>query len=248
MINAIIVDDEKNGRELLQILLREHCPEVNSAGVAEDMQKAIELIKQSEPDLLFLDIRMPGGSGFDLLEALGDRSFSVIFVTAYHEHAIKAFKFSAIDYLLKPIDEEELVKAVQKVEKQKRPATLTTQEIKNVKTTYDSYSNNRLALTTRAGLVFVEIREIMRCEAFAKYTTCYLNNGREIVVTRNLKEFEDVLEGYNFVRLHHAHLVNMDYIKEYHNGRGGYITMTDGTTITVSQRKKEDFLKRLNRI
>lgn len=247
MINTVIVDDEKKGRDLLQILLREHCPAVNVVGVAEDISKALELINLLNPDLIFLDIQMPGGSGFDLLEKIGERKVHVIFVSAYHEHAIKAFKFSALDYLLKPVDEEELIKAVKKAE------TLTTKpqapkDAELSKANSGNDRNNRLALSTNLGLVFVEISDIERCEAAGKYTVCFLTDGKEIIVTKNLKEFEDVLSGYNFIRVHHSHLINLEYIKQYHKGRGGYIMMKSGSSITVSQRKKDEFLKRLNKI
>lgn len=247
MINTVIVDDEKKGRDLLQILLREHCPAVNVVGVAEDISKALDLINLLNPDLIFLDIQMPGGSGFDLLEKIGERKINVIFVSAYHEHAIKAFKFSALDYLLKPVDEEELIKAVKKAEMQttKTPASRETELLK---ANAGSSKNNRLALSTNLGLVFVEIGDIERCEAAGKYTVCFLTDGKEIIVTKNLKEFEDVLSDYNFIRVHHSHLINLEYIKQYHKGRGGYIMMKSGSTITVSQRKKDEFLKRLNKI
>jgi two-component system LytT family response regulator len=247
MINTVIVDDEKKGRDLLQILLREHCPFINVVGVADDISKALELINLLNPELIFLDIQMPGGSGFDLLEKLGERKINVIFVTAYHEHAIKAFKFSALDYLLKPIDEEELVKAVKKAEALigKAPAP---KEAEVLKANYNAGGNGRLALSTSQGLVFVEIKDIERCEASGKYTTCFLVNTKEIIVTKNLKEFEDVLSEYNFIRIHHSHLINLEYIQQYHKGRGGYITMKSGSSITVSQRKKDEFLKRLNKI
>ncbi len=247
MINTVIVDDEKKGRDLLQILLREHCPAVNVVGVAEDISKALDLINLLNPDLIFLDIQMPGGSGFDLLEKIGERKINVIFVSAYHEHAIKAFKFSALDYLLKPVDEEELIKAVKKAELQTaKPQAPRETELS--KAAAGSGKNNRLALSTNLGLVFVEIADIERCEAAGKYTVCFLTDGKEIIVTKNLKEFEDVLSDYNFIRVHHAHLINLEYIRQYHKGRGGYIMMKSGSTITVSQRKKDEFLKRLNKI
>lgn len=247
MINTVIVDDEKKGRDLLQILLREHCPAINVVGVADDISKALELINLLNPELIFLDIHMPGGSGFDLLEKIGERKINVIFVTAYHEHAIKAFKFSALDYLLKPIDEEELIKAVKKAEAL-AGKTPVLKDAEVLKPNHNAVGNGRLALSTSLGLVFVEIKDIERCEASGKYTTCFLTNSKEIIVTKNLKEFEDVLSEYNFIRIHHSHLINLEYIKHYHKGRGGYITMKSGSTITVSQRKKDEFLKRLNKI
>jgi two-component system LytT family response regulator len=249
MINAIIVDDEKKGRNLLEILLRENCPEVNVVNTASNMTQALELIRELDPDLVFLDIEMTGGSGFDLLEHLEDIRFSVIFVTANSQFALKAFKFSAIDYLLKPVDEAELISAVKKVEERMNFKNSQSQSsaplsaVSNLRKT-----SSKLALTTQSGLLFIEISEILRCEADGKYTMCFLADGKKHLVTRNLKEFEDFLSNYNFIRVHHSHLVNMECIKEYVSGRGGYIIMNDGKDISLSQRKKDEFLKRLNRI
>src|ERR1700744_5106931 len=206
-INAIIVDDEKKGRELLKIVLSEHCPNVNIIGMANSAVQAFELINEVSPDLVFLDIEMPGGNGFDLLERFKEIKFSVIFVTAYDRYAIKAFKFSAVDYLLKPIDEEDLVRAVNKAS---RPDHLRIRE--DVESLTHNYKNskagnNKLALSTLEGLIFVEIADITRCKASGKYTCIYLNNKKEILATKNLGEFEDFLSEHNFIRVHHTHLV-----------------------------------------
>ncbi|MFI5151380.1 MAG: LytR/AlgR family response regulator transcription factor [Bacteroidia bacterium] len=249
MIKAILVDDEKKGRELLEIMIREHCPEVVIIGSAGNIREAGELVNTLHPDLVFLDIEMAGGSGFDFLEQQDTSRFSVIFVTANNQYAIKAFRFSAIDYLLKPVDEEELVTAVKKVEDRllsKSPPA----DMNSFKLNYNTIrkSSTKLALSTQSGLLFIEIAEIMRCEADGKYTTCYLSDGKKHLVTKNLKEFEDFLSDHNFIRVHHSHLVNMECIREYISGRGGYLIMNDGKNISISQRKKEEFLRRLNRI
>ncbi len=251
MITAIIVDDEKKSRELLEILLRNNCPNVTVIGQANSVEQALTLINKTPPDVIFLDIEMPGGSGFDLLEKIKHQKFSVIFTTAYHQYAIKAFKFSAIDYLLKPFDEDELIQAVKRAELQlSKHHKIPTVELESAKNNYTNLlsGNSKLALTTQSGLVFVEIKQIVRCEADGKYTMCYLSNNTRICVTKNLKGFELILNDYDFVRLHNSHLVNIHFIKEYHQGRGGYISMHDGSTIAVSQRKKEEFLKRINKI
>ncbi|HXC05083.1 MAG TPA: LytTR family DNA-binding domain-containing protein [Bacteroidia bacterium] len=249
MIRAILVDDETKGRELLGLLIRENCPNVEIVGSASNIAQAATLLETLHPDLVFLDIEMAGGSGFDFLEQQDTTSFAVIFVTANNQYAIRAFKFSAIDYLLKPVDEEELVAAVGKAEshlKNKNPQA----EVDNLRLHFNALkkSSTKLALSTQSGLLFIEITEIMRCEADGKYTTCFLADGKKHLVTKNLKEFEDFLSDYNFIRVHHSHLVNMDCIREYISGRGGYIIMNDGKNISISQRKKDEFLKRLNRI
>ncbi|OFY87118.1 MAG: hypothetical protein A3F72_16560 [Bacteroidetes bacterium RIFCSPLOWO2_12_FULL_35_15] len=248
MLNAIIVDDEKNGRALLMLLLKENCPNVNVLDTAGSAAKALDLINKLNPDLVFLDIEMPGGSGFDLLSKIESPDFSVIFVTAYDKYAVKAFKFSAIDYLLKPIDEEELIRAVNEAEKHKKENSFPSIVALNKNYNTLRSESGKLALTTQTGLVFIEIKELIRCEAAGKYTNCYLANHTKIMVSKNLKEFEDFLSEHNFIRIHHSHLVNMEYIKQYYSGRGGYVLMSDGSTVDVSQRKKEEFLKRLNKI
>ena len=241
MLQTLIIDDEKRGRELLRMVLSTHCPEVKVIGEASNIKEAYNLIVQTDPDLIFLDIEMPGGTGFDLLSKFDEINFEVIFVTAFDKYAIKAIKFSAMDYLLKPVDEEELVKAIKKVEEnqnKKSNKERINNLVSNVKKTSD---NQKIGLTSSDGLEFIEIKTILRCEADGKYTSVFLHDGKKLLVSKNLKEFEDLLTDYNFFRIHHSHLVNLDYIKKYQSGRGGYVVMSDGSTITVSQRKKEDF-------
>lgn len=246
-MNAIIIDDEKKGRALLNVLIKENCPEVNILGMGSNVKEGIDLIKALSPDVVFLDVEMPGGSGFDLLAKVDHTKFSVIFTTAYEEYAVRAFKFSAIDYLLKPIDENELVRAIKKVNRNKH-SSLNEQSFEIFRNNYYNSNNSRIALTTARGLVFTEIKELERCEAFGKYTTCFFSNNRQVIVTKNLKEFETILTDHNFIRLHNSHLVNLNYIKEYHQARGGHITMINGKTIPVSQRKKEEFIRRLTKV
>jgi two-component system LytT family response regulator len=248
MLQTLIIDDEKRGRELLRMVLSTHCPEVKVIGEASNIKEAYNLIVQTDPDLIFLDIEMPGGTGFDLLSKFDEINFEVIFVTAFDKYAIKAIKFSAMDYLLKPVDEEELVKAIKKVEEnqnKKSNKERINNLVSNVKKTSD---NQKIGLTSSDGLEFIEIKTILRCEADGKYTSVFLHDGKKLLVSKNLKEFEDLLTDYNFFRIHHSHLVNLDYIKKYQSGRGGYVVMSDGSTITVSQRKKEDFLNSLKKI
>ena len=247
MIKAIIVDDEKKGRDLLEILVKEHCPNVTIIDKVNNAEDAFYSITNKQPDLVFLDIEMPGGSGFDLLKKFDKLYFSVIFVTAYDKYAVKAFKFSAVDYLLKPIDEEDLKEAVQKVKKKEEHLNSELESFafnfKNLRA-----DNSKLALATNQGLVFVEIKNIMHCEANGKTTWIYINGQEKVLASKNLGEFDSFLSDHNFIRVHHSHLVNMNYIKSYMPGRTGTIIMTDDMEIDVSQRKKDDFLKRLNKI
>ncbi len=248
MINAIIVDDENKGRDLLEIILKENCPTVTIVDKVGSAEDAFFSILEKKPDLVFLDIEMPGGTGFDLLEKFDNINFSIIFVTAYDKYALKAFKFSAVDYLLKPVDEEELKLAVQKVIKKEQLPD--NNDFESLSYNYKSLKsdNNKLALATNTGLVFVEIKTITQCEANGKSTWCYINGQEKILANKNLGEFENFLSDYNFIRVHHSHLVNIDFIKSYKPGRTGTITMQDGSEVDVSQRKKDDFLKRLNKL
>tara|TARA_R110001592_G_scaffold57323_3_gene174297 strand:- start:634 stop:1380 length:747 start_codon:yes stop_codon:yes gene_type:complete len=248
MLKAVIIDDEEKGRKLLEILVANYCPEVNVVGKADSVATGIPLIEETNPDLVFLDVEMTGGNGFDLLEKMAPVNFSVIFTTAYDQYAIKAFRFSAVDYLLKPIDEEELMEAVKKVKPIE--GDNSNQKINHFLEHFQKpkANNNKLALSTLNGLEFVEIDKIMRCEADSKYTFVYVKEGKRLHITKNLKEFEDMLTEHNFFRVHHSHLVNLSYVTKYHKGRGGYVELEDGTSIGVSQRKKDDFLKHLNMI
>ncbi len=249
MINAIIIDDEELGRTLLGNILNKYCKNVNIVGQASSAKDGFELINNVSPDLVFLDIEMPGGSGFDLLEKITDKNLGIIFTTAYNQYAVKAFKFNAIDYLLKPINIEELIASVNKVT-DKKSTTNFKSSIKNLIENYNSPNSktNKIALPTQDGLEFVEIKDIIRCEADGKYTFCFLSSGKRLHSTRGLKDFEEQLSSYNFCRIHHAHLVNLDHIKNYFKGEGGYILMSNGDNVTVSKRKKEVFLKQLNKI
>lgn len=248
MIHTMIIDDEPRGRELLKMMLANSCPSVKVVGEAGNIHEGLEMIKKHEPDLVLLDIEMPGGTGFDLLAKFDDITFNIIFITAFDKYAIKAIKFAAMDYLLKPVEEEDLAKAITRVEEnvnRKANKAAVTNLLQNNKRSAD---NQKIGLTTSDGLDFVEIKTILRCEADGKYTYVYLLDGKKLLVSKNLKEFEDLLSDFNFFRVHHSHLVNLDYIKKYQSGRGGYVVMSDGSTITVSQRKKEEFMNSLRKV
>lgn len=247
MIRALIVDDEKKARDLLSILLKENCPQVEIAGMAASVKEAHETIMKLKPDLVFLDIEMAGETGFDLLARFESITFSIIFITAFDKYALKALKFSALDYLLKPVDEKELVQAVKKAEKEQDSGDLK-QKLDIFLKGYYSLIDNKIAISSMEGFEFIEINDIIRCEAEGKYTDCYLVNDRKIVATKNIKEFEDILSTHRFFRVHHSHLINLRFIKNYHKGRGGYVVMIDGATIPVAERKKDEFLSSLQKI
>jgi two-component system, LytTR family, response regulator len=243
-MKAIIVDDEKKSRETLSVLLHDFCKNVEVMETCQTIADAVKAIHLHRPNVVFLDINMKGENGFELLEKVQPINFEIVFATAYSEYAIKAFKFSAIDYLLKPIDIDELRGAVAKVETHLAKgleASKYEQLLKNLKPTNEQ--NHKLALPSSTGLTFIKVTDIIYCEADSNYTTFFLANNTKIVVSQTLKEYEEILSPYRFFRIHHSYLVNLEMIKEYLRGEGGQVLMVNGIVLDVSKRKKEDFLK-----
>jgi two-component system, LytTR family, response regulator len=245
MLKCIIVDDELKSRESLKILIEDFCEGVTVDAICQNVDEAVLAIDQVNPDIVFLDIQLQRETGFDLLERIKNFQFEVIFTTAYSEYAIKAFKFSAIGYLLKPIDIEELKKAISKVEKKMNSSVTERlqQLMQNLKN--GSVDNYKLALPTTDGLVFIKVNDILYCEASSNYTEIITEDGKKFTVSRTLKEYEDMLSGQNFFRIHHSYLINLNSIKKYVRGDGGYVIMNDGKSLDVSKRKKEGFLARI---
>src|SRR6478609_313530 len=245
MIRSVIVDDELKSRESLKILLEDFCEGVEVAALCQSVDESIEAIQQHNPDVVFLDIQLQRETGFDLLTRLKHFDFNVIFTTAYSEYAIKAFKFSAIDYLLKPIDIEELKRSLSKLEK-KMGSTITErlqQLMQNMRS--ESAGNFKLALPTMDGLIFVKVKNILYCEASSNYTEITMEDNKKYVVSRTLKEYEDLLGDQDFFRIHHSTLINLNAIKKYVRGDGGYVVMSNDKSLDVSKRKKEAFLSRI---
>jgi len=244
MLKALIVDDEPKARENLQILLHDFVEGVAVVGLCENIAEATEAVRLHSPDVVFLDIQLQRETGFDLLTKLKEINFEVIFTTAYTEYAIKAFKFSAIDYLLKPIDIEELRKAVGRVEKRvsNNMTGRLTQLVQNLK--QGSNENYKIALPTLDGLVFVKISDILYCEASSNYTQIFTAEEKYLV-SKTLKEYDDLLSDHNFFRIHNSYLININSIKKYVKGEGGYVVLNNDTSLDVSKRKKEAFLNRI---
>ncbi|MCH8331218.1 MAG: response regulator transcription factor [Bacteroidetes bacterium] len=242
MLRTVIIDDEKKGRETLTNLVKENCQNVEIAATAGSKDEGIAAINQHKPDFIFLDIEMPGGSGFKLLKELDDVKPPVIFVTAYDHYAIKAIKFSALDYILKPVDADELRNAVSRVGYTYQ--NLGEEQVEVLLNYLKEPSRaKRIALPTQSGIRYVGVPEIVRCEADGQYTTFYLNEDSNIMVSKNLKEYQDILEESSFYRVHHSHLVNLEHVKEFARSEGDYLIMKDGSNIPVSRRKKEGFLQ-----
>jgi len=245
MITATIVDDEPYSCEALVTLLERHCPDVKVLDICYSAASALQSINEQKPQILFLDIEMPHMNGFELLEKLPEIDFELIFTTSYDQYAIKAIRFSALDYLLKPIDWEELKKAVQKAINSTKHPLPQQIEILLQKLNHPTIAVNKIAIPTMEGLQMVLVETIINCESDRNYTILFLKNKQKIIASRSLKEIEEMLEDYSFARVHHSHLVNLNEVEKYIKGEGGYLLMSDGKTVDVSRSRKEILLKKL---
>ena len=242
MLTAIIIDDEQKGRIALKQKLLDYCADVQLTGEAENGEEGMKLIEKNKPDIVFLDIEMPRMDGFEMLHRLPEKNFHLIFTTAYDQYAIKAIKYAAFDYLLKPIDIEELKSAVSKINSQ--PTVHTEKKLAALEENLRGKNVfNKLAIHTLEGLLFFTISDIIHLEAQSNYTVIYFSNQHKITASRTLKDFEELLPQDIFFRPHHSHLINLNYIKRYIKGDGGQIELQNGTYVDVSRRKKEEFLK-----
>ncbi len=241
VIRTIIVDDEEYNRENLNSLLEEYCEDVEVVGFADSVDTAFKLIKSQKPDLVFLDIKMPKKDGFQLLESLNEINFEVIIVTAFNEYAIKAIKFCAVDYLLKPIDIVELTNAVENVSGRINQK-LENNRLRQLTKFFNNSKPTKIGLASQQRVDFVEISNIIRCESDDNYTHFLLENEEKMTVSKTLKEFEELLVDYGFIRVHQSHLVNSDHIKSYQKSDGGYITMNDGSIIPISRTKRNEII------
>ena len=244
MIKVIIVEDEKNIQETIQRILNEYCRETEVTGIASDVNSAVELLKNSDTDLALLDISIPGGTTFDVLKQLGKVNFKIIFITAHEEYALQAIKFSAFDYLLKPIDPLELIQAVGEASKVIREENTDVQLstlLANIN--MQNKTPQTIILKTSESIHLTKISDISRCESDSSYTTFYLNSGKHILVSKTLKEYDELLSVCGFFRVHQSHLVNLRQIDRFEKGEGGYLVMKDEATIPVSHRKKDALLK-----
>ena len=249
MIKAVVVDDEKKGRDLLTNVLSKYCPEVDVVGQAENIKKAKEVIEKNNPDLVFLDIEMPNGNGFDLLKSFDHVNFDVIFTTAYDHYAIKAIKYSALDYLLKPIDIDDLQLAVDKITKKKsHPANIDDNINILLSSLGEQKTAKKIAVPDQEGITLVKIKDIVKCQSSSNYTEIYLSNGSKITSTRTLKEYDQLFEGLPFMRVHHSNLINLHHIQRYVKGEGGYVVMSDGSEVEVSRRRRADLMDAIGNI
>lgn len=247
MIRTIIVDDESMSCDVLTKMLKLYCPEIFIAGIAHSLENARKLIETEKPQLVFLDIELPDGNSFLLLDELDDIHFKIIFTTAFSQFAVKAFKCSALDYLLKPLDIDELITAVSKYKLPADGATYQSQ-ISQLKENINPARKKlkTIGLATINEIQFVTIEDIIRLEASNNYTCFYMDNGEKITVSHTIKYYEELLSDHRFLRVHQSHIINLDKVKKYQKGKGGNIIMTNSDCIHISPQRKDHLLKALN--
>ncbi|MEO5942752.1 MAG: LytTR family DNA-binding domain-containing protein [Ferruginibacter sp.] len=242
-IKAILIDDELSSLQNLQQKLKEFCPDVDVLAISQKPEDAIILIQQHKPDVVFLDIEMPRMNGFRMLEELGEINLDIIFTTAYNHYAVDAIRISAFDYLMKPIAIKDLQNAVERLVKQHQSHTKAKLDVLRNALISTKSQEEKIAIPINNGLEFISIINILHIESSGNYSKIYLLNGKQIIVTRLLKDFEDILLPYRFYRIHNSHLINLGYIEKYIKGEGGQVKLTNGAVLDVARRKKEEFLK-----
>jgi len=244
MIRCVLIDDESNSLEMMEWLLKTYCPEVEIMAMCNSSELGIEAINKHRPDIVFLDIEMPNMNGFDMLEKFDKLFFDVVFCTAYDQFAIKAFKYSALNYLLKPVDPDDLKNTIRRIEDKKSVPSkeqfdLLLQSMKNS----GRNTPGRIALTTGDGLLFVPTTDIIYCEAESNYTNVVLAGGKKILVSKVLKDIDEVLSGPDFYRVHSSFLININRIKKLVRGDGGYIIMDNDAIVNISRTKRQEFME-----
>ena len=246
-MTVIIVDDEKNSREVLETMLRKYCPEVTVLESCSGAEEVLDRLKRDKPDILFLDIEMPGMNGFELLEHINRPEFEIIFTTSYSEYAVKAIKHSALDYLLKPIDKDELIYAVQKAGKNNQ--AFSPSRIEHLLGLLAARkAPKRFAVSTSEGLTILNAADILYCESDGPYCKFYFSNNKTLIASKTLKETEEALQDCDFCRIHNSYLVNMKFVERYLRGEGGEVVLTNGKKLPVSRAKKQDFLQLFEKI
>lgn len=247
-MKVIIVDDEPDGIITLKKMLELHCPEVVISATCSNAAIARQKIEELHPDLVFLDIQMPGKSGLDMLAEMPEINFEIIFVTAHNDYTIQAFRYSAVDYLLKPVDEDLLIEAVNKAKKklQGKQANTNLDVFLNNMQSLQSQKEMKLCIPSVKGFQVIELKEIIYCQAEGSYTIFHLQKGTQVVASRTLMEYEETLKATSFLRIHKSFLINLHHIKEYIRGEGGSVILSNGAEIEVSRRKKDLFLRKMN--
>lgn len=246
MHNAVIVDDESSGREIIRHLLKKTGTEIEVIGEADSVTEAIALIGKEEPDLIFLDVEMPTGTGFDVLREFPELNSEVIFVTAYDKYAIEAFRFNAIDYLLKPIEKEDFTAAVQKAselierKQQGKRISLLLESIRE-----NTPKKERIVLPTQEGFEVIQLEELIWCQGDGAYTRFNMTDNRQFLVSKMLKDYDSLLQNQGFFRIHRSYLINLNHVVRYFKGKGGDVELTDGSVLAVSRDKKDEFISKM---
>ncbi len=243
LIRAVIIEDEPKNVVLLKKMLEMYCPNVKIAGNANSIKDSVALIKEANPDLVFLDIEISGGNAFELLDILQPVNFEIIFVTAYDNYLLKAIRYSALDYLFKPINITELITAVNKSISKVRNQNISQKVEALLQNFLTQKISTTITIPTAFGFHIVAVQDILKCEAKGSYTKICLNDGKSYTASKSLKEYEDILPADTFFRTHHSHLVNMNFVMKYNKGKGGTIEMKDKSIVPLATRRKNDFLR-----
>lgn len=242
-LKTVIVDDEQDAVEFINSIIGEYCSDLEVVGKANNVVQGVSVINEKKPDLVFLDVEMPNGTGFDLLSQFPEKDFEVVFITAFNHYAIKAIKFSAVDYILKPININEFIEAVGRVIKKRSERRSSGNEnLRILMENLRSATPSRLAIPTSDGMEYLNPKEIIRIEADRSYSWFFINGNRKILVSKHLKEFQELLTDRYFFRPHNSHLINLKFVRKYIRKEGGYIEMTDSSVIPVSRNRKDLFL------
>ena len=244
MLKTVIVEDEASSQETLNNYLKEYCPDVEVVGLAANIEDGKKLIEEVHPDLVFLDVEMPFGTGFDLLESLGKIQFQTIFVTAFSNYAIRAIQYSASNYILKPIDIDELIAAVEKVKKQDASKiNATSILLENMRNSRQQ--ETKIVLPVIEGFEIIQAQEVIHCQSDDNFTRFNLENKQKLMICRTLKYYQEILEPLGFLRIHKSHLVNLERVRKYIKGSGGFVVMSNGAELPVSPRQKPILIERL---
>lgn len=245
MLTAVVIEDELKTREAIINLINSQCPEITVAGSGYDVSSGIEAIRTYKPDILLLDVELSDGNAFDILKNFGELKAQIIFVTAHEEYALQAIKFSAFDYLLKPFSATELTDTLLKA----KEAAIKKESEFSFKTLLSNFENKedkKIVLKSADEIHLVKISEIVRCEADSSYTHFFINDGTQIVISNNLKEYDELLSNHRFFRVHHSHLVNLNKVVKFHKNKEAYVLMSDGSEVPVSSRKKERLIEKFS--
>lgn len=244
MLRTVLIDDEPNAIGLLSLLLSQYCPQIAVVASCTDSREGVQAIKTHKPDVVFLDIEMPQLNGFQVLEAVADESFSLVFVTAYDKFALKAFRYSALDYLLKPINVQELQQTIARIEQQHKPQPAQVETLRQQWTAPQNTLPNKIALPYQNGVMFVEVSDIIYCESENSYTRFHLADAGSCLVTKPLSEMQELLEERDFMRVHRQFLINLNHIRKFVKGEGSYLQMSNQQTIPVSRLQKDRLMQR----